>query len=366
MQKLGDAPLAQLAWGKAIDLGRAAQAEAQARGRLYDVVIASLDLAASLGRVGEFTEAMALLDAVAAQSAVRGGMVWAVVSLALERGRIMSKLGRGEEAEHELAQAIASAEPMGFINGLDDLYALKSSLAEGRGELANALADLKRSHALRERIRSDRAQLRSRVLSAQYGVERARAETEAERQRSTALTTANQALEERASTLLEQAQLDALTCLANRRRLDSHLAVQHAAARERGMPLCVAMIDIDHFKQVNDRFSHSVGDEVLREMALTMKQVCRDGDLVARYGGEEFTVVFARIGLAVAAQACERLRAAVQARAWDRLAPGLAVTISLGLTDVGSDPDPLQGLRRADALLYRAKQGGRNRIVVEP
>jgi diguanylate cyclase (GGDEF)-like protein len=293
-------------------------------------------------------------------------MLWTVVTLNLERCRIMAKLGRVEEAEHELAQAIASAETRSFTNGLDDLYALKSSLAEGRGAFASALADLKRSHALRERTRSDRAQLRSRVLSAQYGVERARAEAETEHQRYMTLTATNQALEERASSLLEQAQVDALTGLANRRSLDMHLAVQHASARARGMPLCVAMIDIDHFKQVNDRFSHSVGDEVLREMALTMKKVCRDGDFVARYGGEEFTVVFAEIGLTVAAQACERLRAAVQERAWDRLAPGLAVTISLGLTDVGSDPDPLQGLRRADALLYRAKQGGRNRIVVEP
>jgi diguanylate cyclase len=116
---------------------------------------------------------------------------------------------------------------------------------------------------------------------------------------------------------------------------------------------------------VNDRFSHGVGDEVLREIALVLTQVCRGNDLVARYGGEEFTVVFAEIGLAVAARACERLRIAVQAMGWDRLAPGLAVTISLGLTDVARDQDPLQGLRRADALLYRAKHSGRNRVVAE-
>jgi diguanylate cyclase (GGDEF)-like protein len=127
----------------------------------------------------------------------------------------------------------------------------------------------------------------------------------------------------------------------------------------------VALLDVDHFKQINDRHSHAVGDLVLMQLAALIARQCREGDLPARYGGEEFLVRFHRIGLDGAAAACERLRAAVAAHDWASLAPGLAVTVSIGVVDLGRHGSVAAALAAADELMYRAKRGGRNRVCVD-
>src|SRR5205085_4733073 len=155
-----------------------------------------------------------------------------------------------------------------------------------------------------------------------------------------------------------------LTGLANRRRIDRELPLQLASARERGVPLSVAIIDLDHFKRVNDRYGHATGDDVLRAVARILLDNIRSSDLLARMGGEEFVVLYNGTGIAVATEACERLRHAVEGFDWSHVAPGLTQTISVGVCEAADSPDVRDLVERADAALYRAKRGGRNRVQV--
>jgi diguanylate cyclase len=158
---------------------------------------------------------------------------------------------------------------------------------------------------------------------------------------------------------------DQLTGLANRRRVDRELPAQLAWARERNEPMCIALADLDHFKLVNDRHGHAVGDDVLRGVARLFMENTRGADLVARIGGEEFLVVLAATPIETAQEICERLRLAVAAHDWSHLAERLHVTVSIGLCETAVSADVRDLLARADALLYAAKRGGRNRVVAQ-
>ena len=166
--------------------------------------------------------------------------------------------------------------------------------------------------------------------------------------------------------LREQATTDPLTGLANRRTILETLGKELERCRRSDTACAVVFVDLDHFKQVNDTHGHSVGDEVLRQAASTMRLILRPYDLVGRYGGEEFVVVLAGCDTAGARAAAERLRASVAGTA---IAVGgliLRVTCSLGIAvgDSGTGWDRDRLLNAADAALYRAKRAGRNRIVV--
>lgn len=150
------------------------------------------------------------------------------------------------------------------------------------------------------------------------------------------------------------AERDPLTGLPNRRGFDAGLQAALAAAE----PVCVALVDLDHFKQVNDTYSHAVGDDVLRSIADLLGAV---PGVAGRQGGEEF-VLMLRSGLDDAVQACETLRHAVEAHAWQGIASGLAVTASIGVTEIRPGEDASDAIGRADALLYAAKREGRNRV----
>jgi diguanylate cyclase (GGDEF)-like protein len=156
--------------------------------------------------------------------------------------------------------------------------------------------------------------------------------------------------------------MDALTGLPNRRGLDAALA--HRVGDERARFACV-LADIDHFKRINDRYSHLVGDEVLRRVGALMREVVRDGDVAARYGGEEFALLLDRVDGRQAVEVCERLRQVIAAQPWEQIVGGLAVTISLGVVmrRAGDSGEALLG--RADGCLYAAKAAGRDRVVAE-
>ena len=172
------------------------------------------------------------------------------------------------------------------------------------------------------------------------------------------------ALESAYSSARDLAQKDPLTGLANRRSLASFVSEQLMLFCRSGRRFSVIMVDLDHFKAVNDRFGHTAGDRVLAEVAQVLLESSREMDLAGRYGGEEFVVVLPNTSLEQAASIAERIRAEIQGRNWGAEIGIPALTASLGVADPcpGDDWDSL--ISRADAALYDAKQHGRNRAHV--
>ena len=160
----------------------------------------------------------------------------------------------------------------------------------------------------------------------------------------------------------QQARLDALTGLANRRAFDEALARECARSRRSALPLTLVLLDIDHFKQVNDSYSHSVGDEVLKLVATIISSHCRAEDTVARWGGEEFALLLPNTTTEAARDICERIREAVMLADCSLVAPGLNLTISMGVAEYAGETQHDKLLSRSDSALYQAKQRGRNRI----
>lgn len=159
------------------------------------------------------------------------------------------------------------------------------------------------------------------------------------------------------------ASTDYLTGLANRRTLAEAGAQRFRAARESGKPLAVALIDIDHFKSVNDRFGHETGDLALKHVASTLERTCRSGELPGRQGGEEFVVVLGPVSPEEALNFGERLRAAVESAPFSGEGLNLSVTISVGIACQSDNDDCFDRLLgRADNALYLAKANGRNRV----
>ena len=154
---------------------------------------------------------------------------------------------------------------------------------------------------------------------------------------------------------------DALTGLGNRRRLDSALEELSANPTE---PTCLLFVDLDRFKEVNDTFSHAVGDEVLKAVAAVLQRESRERDVVARYGGDEFVVMLRGAPLRTGAHVGERIRKAVAGHPWKRLAPGLEVRVSVGVAEHRAGMSYEQLMAAADAAVYEAKQGGRDRVAV--
>ncbi len=158
--------------------------------------------------------------------------------------------------------------------------------------------------------------------------------------------------------LRESSERDALTQLLNRRAMAERVRAAWRSQRRRGTPLAFVMLDIDHFKRVNDEQGHAAGDAVLQRLAQLLREQLRGEDLVARMGGEEFLLVLPDTDAEAATRLAERLREATQAAR-------LGVTLSLGLTLADAeDRDEEAALRRADAALYRAKALGRDRLEV--
>jgi diguanylate cyclase (GGDEF)-like protein len=185
-----------------------------------------------------------------------------------------------------------------------------------------------------------------------------------------ALETAHDELERRneelrrlAAQLEQLASTDQLTGTTNRRKFDDTIAEELRRAERYAQPLSLLLFDIDHFKKVNDEHGHKVGDSVLVETTALVLQMLRSSDCLARWGGEEFVVLAPGIGPAGAATLAERIRAGVAAHVFPSAG---RVTISTGVAESrpGDSPDGL--LARADAAMYAAKAGGRNRVEVSP
>jgi diguanylate cyclase (GGDEF)-like protein len=245
----------------------------------------------------------------------------------------------------------------------------RSRLLAEAGQYEAAFYEHRRFHAL---FREQNNQDHSRHM--QYSIildqiEEMRALVAAENARVARLAQQHANLSSQAEQLARESLEDALTGLANRRRLDQVLGL--LAAKDH--TYAIAILDLDHFKRVNDRFTHVVGDRVLRRVAEIMRMSLAGTSglglrLAVRLGGEEFAIALAGADAAAitrdeACAICEALRQAIEAEGWAAVAPGLAVTASLGLAMSDEAPDAAGRMWIADARLYDAKHAGRNRVA---
>jgi diguanylate cyclase (GGDEF)-like protein len=259
----------------------------------------------------------------------------------IETARALDAAGRTDDGLNAARRAVELLEGVGDRRTLAQALEVSSCLSERVGDLASALDSQRQFHALTQELDGERAKARMELNALRLDVQQARAE--AERRRTEAL-------------------IDPVTGLPNRRDFDAEFG--QLVARSTG-PIALVLLDLDHFKRVNDEFSHLVGDDVLRVCARLLRESSRDHDLVARFGGEEFAIVLPGAELPIALVVCERMRRAIQFFEWATIHPGLAVTASLGCA-VGLPGTTTQELlTEADRFLYSAKSAGRNKVMPE-
>ncbi len=161
---------------------------------------------------------------------------------------------------------------------------------------------------------------------------------------------------------------DELTGLHNRRYVLERIEEKLPEIRRHQLNFCLTMMDVDHFKSVNDEFGHAAGDDVLRETSQILTRELRQGDIVARYGGEEFLMLLPMTELSSAEMLVERLRGAIEKKTYTFEGTKISVTASFGLTQYAQDDTADKMIDRADKALYQAKLAGRNcvKVVVKP
>lgn len=237
-----------------------------------------------------------------------------------------------------------------------------SRALEAMGRTDEALAALRAYVAGQEELRTAAADASARVrlLELEAGVG---GDQEVSRRHAVELERRNAELRAHTRRLARLSVTDSLTNLPNRRALDQRLREEVARAERHGTPLVLALLDLDRFKSINDGFSHDVGDRVLVRVAELLQGSLRASDVAARWGGEEFALLLPETRTLEATSVLERVRAAVAGHDWARIAPGLAVTASIGVADLAEAGDVSELLRLADRRLYGAKDAGRDRTV---
>ena len=285
---------------------------------------------------------------------VFGITVRAEVQALMTLGRLDDAQEFGEGALGRLGDRVPQARSL-------ILQTVAEALKEA-GRVAEAYEALERSGELERQAFRELSEL-------QLGLERATLETGAARREADALAEKNRELEaavralaDAREQLREQADRDWLTGLHNRRLLARELDRLTREPLDDG-PMSVAVLDLDHFKSINDRFGHQAGDHVLIRVAELLLDVLRHTDVVVRTGGEEFVLLMPATDEGAARTACERVRHAIRDEAWERVADGLVVTASVGMASQ-HEPGPLETLvQLADRRLYAAKAAGRDCVV---
>ncbi len=377
----------------ALALYRRALEIARDRGSDYDTASIHLAMAWPAILRKDFGRALRLLDA-AQQGFAEIGDHANDDMLALRRGQAHAGLGRHAQALADYALADRALERSGNRRYLALLYRARAASEAATGRKDAAIADLERYIDLRDSIRRAESSQQAQLLRYQFDADRRDLENRRlERERALRERQLQALLQARrwqwtaialASVLLlllgalvvrtlvrmrrlgEMAATDPLTGVANRRGIEQLGDEAVAAARMMRQPLCALVIDVDHFKRVNDNHGHPCGDQVLARIAHACRDALRHIDLFGRHGGEEFLVLLPDTRLAYAWPVAERLRTAVAALSFEDIAPGLAVTVSIGMAQLRAEDAGLRELvARADAALYRAKANGRDRIEAE-
>lgn len=251
-------------------------------------------------------------------------------------GDVLMRAGNLDAARTAATEALALADSTNQIDHQVNAASKLAEILEAIGDARGALALQKRFHQLYVRQSGELARRLARV-----------AEIRAETDR----------LRSRAAALADLALSDPLTGIANRRCLDQILN------RLAGTPFCIGILDLDHFKSINDRFSHIIGDAVLQRVARTLVDQLGPHGHAARLGGEEFALIFPDASENTAAAFCEGVRVAIASSHWADLAPDLAVTVSIGLASGDGAQPSGELMQTADNRLYIAKSSGRDCVV---
>ncbi|GHF31362.1 diguanylate cyclase (GGDEF)-like protein/putative nucleotidyltransferase with HDIG domain [Deinococcus metalli] len=362
-----------------IELAAQAAQEAVAMAReTGNVAVMNLGLATAgkaAARLGDVERGKALLREAIEQS-VNAELATSEAWNRYELGRLHQEAHEYAEARTLHQQALATVQSKGMRDLEMQIYQQLSEIAAHEGRHSEAFTYYRQHHELEREIHDQAAAMRTRSMMSQLEVERAKSEAEIYRLRTIELARANEALErsnveksslvnmlEEQSRLLErQLSEDGLTGLFNRRHIENLLQDEFTQARVTRRALSVAMADIDHFKQINDQYSHLVGDQVLRAVAQLFQSAVRASDAVGRYGGEEFLFVFPNTALEQALGVCERVQDLVRAYDWSQIHPRLVVTLSIGVACEPGVANHEKLISVADEQLYRAKHAGRNQI----
>jgi diguanylate cyclase len=329
--------------------------------RHHLVLNAASEAADAMIDLGELDEARAVLK-LGVKSAKTAGLGPSRASLELHLARVERLSGQHRLAAAHIAEALALVNESQDQELLARVHLENSQLQEAQQHWRAALDFFKRYTETREALLAAQADTRAQALAARVDVERNRVEAELARMRSAELERQVNHMAEEAGELKRLAQEDPLTGLANRRQFEARVA-QLQSERSAEQPLVLMIGDIDHFKLVNDRFSHATGDEVLRAVGRLLRERLRPHDAIARWGGEEFVVAFGGgLPLDQALKVADRLRVSIERHGWSVVAPALKVTMSLGLAASLPGESVADTLLRADAALYECKEGGRNQV----
>jgi two-component system, cell cycle response regulator len=290
------------------------------------------------------------------------------------RARLLLARGRAAEALALCLAHQASAAQDGTAPPVDQVRLLRiaAEAAATAGEHALSYTLLSEAYAIQEQLLGRAAKARFLSLQISHEVQRAAAERDTAQRTARELEELNRSLREQISEnerLQEQLRTEAiedpLTGLHNRRFLVDAGSGLLALAKRRGDPLTLALIDMDNFKQVNDRHGHDAGDLVLCAFAKLVRGMMRSSDVVCRYGGEEFVLLFALSDEASAIARLEAMQSEFRALCFEEAgATGLTCTFSAGVSVATDDTDTLHHLlERSDKAMYAAKRAGRDRIV---
>jgi diguanylate cyclase (GGDEF)-like protein len=367
---------------------RRALATFQKLGRGSDVAVTKRVLGSALTKQGRAAEALPLLDAAVGFSEGAHDDEGAAIARQL-RGMAYRRLGRLDAALGELAAARRFFEREKNVRFLEknaeEVALVYAQLGDWRNAyeaslhhaaLGQTLATMRNdelSSRLRVAFDTEKKDQENRALARENGL-RATALREAERSRKLqiavsaliALLAATMAIlfwRQVVNTrrMRSMAMTDELTRLPNRRHILAATEITFDAAKRDAHSAAVIVLDIDHFKRINDTFGHAAGDTVLQSVAHTCRVALRPADLIGRIGGEEFLVVLPSATEQQARDIAERLRLAVERIDLTSIAPALHVTISLGVR-IATDYNASAAIAAADSMLYRAKESGRNRV----
>ncbi len=284
------------------------------------------------------------------------------VLLELMLSELYVELEQYDKAESFARTALKHCEQE-KLDALPSAYQLLSRINKQKRRYKKALEYQELYSIHKDKQASDQSKMKQQALEVIYQTEVLKGEKKLIEEKNAQLKSYIQELEILNEKVKELSIRDALTGLYNRRYLFEQAENILKLSRRYGRSLTVVMLDIDHFKGINDRFFHSTGDLVLKIIAQLLQAGLRDADPISRYGGEEFAILLPETALEGAVLACERLRKSIESYDWSSIDADLKVTVSIGLASDMSCETVEALFSLADARLYEAKRSGRNRLA---